>query len=51
MAYIKRLVMQGFKSFARRTEVIFDNGINVILGPNGAGKSLSYDEVVTLANG
>ncbi|HVY01784.1 MAG TPA: chromosome segregation SMC family protein [Candidatus Nanoarchaeia archaeon] len=39
MAYIKKMVMQGFKSFAKRTEVIFDRGINVVLGPNGSGKS------------
>ena len=39
MTYIKRIVMQGFKSFAKRTEIIFDKGINVIVGPNGSGKS------------
>lgn len=39
MVYIKRLVIHGFKSFARRTEVDFDKGINVVLGPNGSGKS------------
>jgi chromosome segregation protein len=39
MAYIKKMVMQGFKSFAKRTEVVFDQGINVVLGPNGSGKS------------
>ena len=39
MVHIKKLVMQGFKSFAKRTEVVFDKGINVILGPNGSGKS------------
>ena len=31
--------MQGFKSFAKRTEIPFDKGINVIIGANGSGKS------------
>src|SRR3990167_9013454 len=39
MAYIKKLVMQGFKSFVRKTEIPFNQGINVVLGPNGSGKS------------
>ncbi len=39
MVHITRMVMHGFKSFARRTEVHFDKGINVVLGPNGSGKS------------
>lgn len=39
MAYIKKLVMHGFKSFVRKTEVPFTNQINVVLGPNGSGKS------------
>lgn len=39
MTYIKKLVMQGFKSFVRKTELPFNQGINVILGPNGSGKS------------
>ncbi len=39
MTYIKKLVMHGFKSFVRKTEVPFTQGINVILGPNGSGKS------------
>ena len=39
MAYIKKLIMYGFKSFVRKTELPFTQGINVILGPNGSGKS------------
>jgi chromosome segregation protein len=39
MTYIKKLVMQGFKSFARKTEIPFENSMNVIVGPNGSGKS------------
>ncbi len=39
MTHIKKMVMQGFKSFAKKTEVLFDPGINVIVGPNGSGKS------------
>ncbi len=51
MAYIKRLVMQGFKSFARRTEIPFDKGISVILGPNGSGKCLTGETLIQLADG
>jgi len=39
MGHIKKLVMQGFKSFARKTEIPFENAMNVIVGPNGSGKS------------
>ena len=39
MAYITKLVMHGFKSFPKKTELPFTSGINVILGPNGSGKS------------
>lgn len=45
MAHIKRLVMHGFKSFAKRTEIPFDKGINVIIGPNGSGKSNISDAI------
>lgn len=37
--HVKKLVMHGFKSFPRKTEIPFTEGINVILGPNGSGKS------------
>jgi len=39
MPYIKKIVMHGFKSFVKKTEIPFTPGINVILGPNGSGKS------------
>ena len=39
MTYVKKMVMHGFKSFAKRTEVIFDSGINCVVGSNGSGKS------------
>lgn len=39
MVFIKKMVMAGFKSFARRTEIVFDQGVNTVLGPNGSGKS------------
>ena len=39
MTFVKKLVMYGFKSFPRKTELPFTPGINVILGPNGSGKS------------
>ena len=39
MAYIKKLVMHGFKSFANHIEIPFDKGINTIIGANGSGKS------------
>ena len=39
MVFIKKIVIQGFKSFARRTEIPFDKGVNVVIGANGSGKS------------
>ena len=39
MVHVKRLVMKGFKSFVKETDLPFTEGINVILGPNGSGKS------------
>ena len=39
MTYIKKLVMKGFKSFARETTLHFDRNTVVIVGPNGSGKS------------
>ncbi|MEM4605504.1 MAG: chromosome segregation SMC family protein [Candidatus Pacearchaeota archaeon] len=45
MVYIKKLVLHGFKSFARKTEILFENSMNVIIGPNGSGKSNIADAI------
>lgn len=45
MVYVKKLVMKGFKSFAKETEVPFTNSMNVIVGPNGSGKSNITDAI------
>ncbi len=40
---INKIVMNGFKSFAKHTEILFNQKYNCILGPNGSGKSNILD--------
>ncbi|HSJ05619.1 MAG TPA: AAA family ATPase [Longimicrobiales bacterium] len=42
---LRRLTLQGFKSFADRTELKFHDGITAIVGPNGCGKSNISDAI------
>lgn len=42
---LKKLEIQGFKSFADKTEILFLDGITTIVGPNGSGKSNISDAI------
>ncbi|MBI3671338.1 AAA family ATPase [Candidatus Azambacteria bacterium] len=37
--FLKRLEVQGFKSFAQKTVLDFERGVSAVVGPNGSGKS------------
>lgn len=43
--YLKRLELQGFKSFADKTILEFMPGITTVIGPNGSGKSNISDAI------
>jgi chromosome segregation protein len=51
MFRLEKLEINGFKSFADRTSLVFGEGITGVVGPNGCGKCLSGDSLVTLADG
>ncbi|MDZ7798902.1 MAG: chromosome segregation SMC family protein [Patescibacteria group bacterium] len=43
--YLKKIEIQGFKSFARKSTLEFNPGITCVVGPNGSGKSNVADAV------
>ena len=42
---LTRLEINGFKSFAKKTELVFEGGITAVIGPNGSGKSNIADAI------
>ncbi len=45
MQRLKKIEIQGFKTFAARTELLFDERVTAIVGPNGSGKSNIADAI------
>lgn len=48
---IKKIELQGFKSFPDRAKIIFHPGITTIIGPNGTGKSNIVDALIWVLGG
>jgi chromosome segregation protein len=48
---IKKIEIQGFKSFPERTKILFHSGITAIVGPNGTGKSNIVDALLWVLGG
>ena len=45
MLFIKSLILNGFKAFGEKTELVFSEGIGALVGPNGCGKSNVIDAI------
>ena len=45
LMFLKKLVLNGFKSFCDNSEITFVKGISAIVGPNGCGKSNIVDAI------
>ena len=43
--YLKNITLKGFKSFAKKSQLVFESGICVVVGPNGSGKSNIADAI------
>ena len=43
--YLSKLELRGFKSFAKKTELVFNSGLTCIVGPNGSGKTNIVDAI------
>ena len=48
---IKKLELQGFKSFPTKTKILFHPGITAVIGPNGTGKSNIVDALLWVLGG
>lgn len=48
---IKKLELQGFKSFPEKTKILFHPGITAVTGPNGTGKSNIVDALLWVMGG